>query len=127
MKDSVILEMLEESGRVLNRMEFFEPCKHIVPTYNALLLAARENHPEEPFLQALPTVEPGGGEDSVNPRTLALLCGQLRIALASLQTEAPREEARVQEAPPAEPPREESRVREAPPAEPPGGQPGEAA
>jgi RNA polymerase sigma factor (sigma-70 family) len=49
------------------------------------LRAAKANHPEDPFISALPTVEPDREEDSINPPQLNVLFIQLRIALELLQ------------------------------------------
>jgi hypothetical protein len=88
MTDETIVKMLRETCQVLSRMEFFEPSKYLLPSYNALLTAARANHPNEPFLSVLPTLEGGEDEEAFNPHTACILFSQLRIALESMSGEA---------------------------------------
>ncbi|MCC6444191.1 MAG: hypothetical protein IT210_12150 [Armatimonadetes bacterium] len=92
MKDEVILRIADETCQVLKRMEFFEPCGYVLPTYNALLQAAKSNHPEDPFLQTLSPipVDSANGGEGAGVRQLHILMTQLRIAL-----EAKLEESRA--------------------------------
>ncbi len=83
MKDETILKIAEETEKVLKRMEFHEPCDQLLPSYNALLTAARENHPEDGFIQALQPIEDVSAKGK-NKNQLQILFSQLRIALAAL-------------------------------------------
>jgi hypothetical protein len=83
MKDETIIKIAEDTAKTLAGMQFFEPCGQLMPTYNALIKAAKGNHPDEPFLQALPESNEMV-EDGVNQ--LKILFSQLRIALDSLRT-----------------------------------------
>jgi hypothetical protein len=76
MKDDVILRLLQDAAKQLEHVNFPAETPHVVPVYNALLAAVKANHPQEPYLQALPTVEGGTG-----PEELRVLLGQLRILL----------------------------------------------
>ena len=76
MKDDVILRLLQDASKQLEHVNFPAETPHVVPVYNALLAAVKANHPQEPYLQALPTVEGGTG-----PEELRVLLGQLRILL----------------------------------------------
>src|SRR5438067_13639078 len=84
MNDETILRMVEETCKVLSRLDFFVSAKHFMPSYNALLQAARENHPDDRFLGVLPILGLGG-EEEINAPQLHILFTQLRVALESLQ------------------------------------------
>jgi hypothetical protein len=84
MKDEAIWRIAKQTAKVLSGMQFFMSCKHLLPPYHALLLAARENHPDDPFLNALPMLELEEGEDNaVAPPQLNILFTQLYLALES--------------------------------------------
>lgn len=98
MTDTLILRLVDETCKVLARMEFFNPCTYLIPSYNALVQAAQANHPDDPYLNtAFPLLQPGGtvarsekhheDADAVNPPQLRILFTQLRIILESLQDE----------------------------------------
>ena len=117
MRDEVILRLLEDACKGLKDVSFPVQTPHLAPVYNALLAAARANHPNEPFFQALTPIERrddayeeedeneeargggrmdrsrhrrGRGEDvSVAPEELRVLMGQLRIALESFRQQQP--------------------------------------
>ena len=82
MKDETIVRMLQESCQVLARVRFPVSCPHLGPYYNALLRAAKANHPDDVFLSALPPIEDG---EAAGPEELNVLFAQLRIAVESLQ------------------------------------------
>jgi hypothetical protein len=88
MTDQTIIRILEETQKPLSRMEHFEHCLFLVPSYNALLTSARANHPEEEFLRVLPLLDPEAkdkdGDPIINPRQLAILFAQLRIVLEGM-------------------------------------------
>jgi hypothetical protein len=83
MTDRVILRMIEESCNILRNMEYLEDCRSLMPTYAALVGAAKANHPNDPFIQVFSSVE-GSGD---SPNVMNILLTQLRIALESLQAE----------------------------------------
>jgi hypothetical protein len=64
-----------------------------VPSYNALIQAAKGNHPEDSFLDALPVIPNSGGESGISVAELQALLGQLRIALESMRGETGWEES----------------------------------
>lgn len=89
MKDEAIWRIAKQTAKVLSGMQFFMSCKHVLPSYHALLLAAKTNHPDDPFLAALPTLEPEEGEENaVAPPQLNILFTQLYLALESWMGEA---------------------------------------
>jgi hypothetical protein len=95
MTDEVIIRLAEETCRVLSKMEFPQSCSHLAPSYNALVQAAKANHPEDAFLSSLPTLEYNTGafgeKVGMPPQEMNILFTQLRIALESLQgDDAPR-------------------------------------
>jgi hypothetical protein len=87
MRDEAIIRIAEQSAKVLAGMQFFMSCKYLLPSYHALLLAAKANHPDDPFLSALPVIEPEQEENGLAPPQLNILFTQLRLALESLQEE----------------------------------------
>ena len=78
MKDEVILRMLQDARESLSGVEFPVDPSPVVPAYNALLAAVKANHPQDVYLQALPTIEGWAG-----PEALRVLFGQLSILLES--------------------------------------------
>ncbi len=116
MRDETIIRMLQETCQVLSQMghkPFPQECRYLQHSFDALLQAARANHPGDVFLNALPTIssgEPRGAEESaegpargpsgpharhggrreaveVSAQEMQVLFAQLRIALESLQDE----------------------------------------
>jgi hypothetical protein len=92
MTDDVIIRLAEETCRVLAKMEFPQSCSHLQPSYNALVQAAKANHPDDAFLSSLPTLEYNttgvfGEKGGMPPQEMNILFTQLRIALESLQDE----------------------------------------
>ena len=87
MTDSTIIRMAEESSKALSEAHPYTQCRHVVPSYNALVQAAQENHPADTFLRTLASIDLRAGEDSITVAELRVLLAQLRIALESLQRE----------------------------------------
>jgi hypothetical protein len=83
MKDKAIVEIATETCRVLSDAPWHLETKYLLPSYNALMEAARANHPQDPFLRTLASVEASGEE--VNAPQMNILFTQLRIAVESLQ------------------------------------------
>lgn len=91
MKNSTIIQMLEETCSMLKHVDAYVSCTHLVPSYNAILVAARTNHPDDPFLSALPPLPiVNKGEGGCGSAELRVLFAQMRIALESLQNESER-------------------------------------
>lgn len=65
MTDEAIIRITQESCKVLSGVPWHSECKYLLPSYNALLQAAKANHPEDPFISALPTIASNGEEDSI--------------------------------------------------------------
>jgi len=85
MEDKLILKLAEETVSILADMEFHEPCDKVGASYNALLAAAKKNHPDDTFLAAMLPVE-GGMEGGKHQ--LQILFTQLRIVMDALQQAA---------------------------------------
>lgn len=84
MKDEAIWRIAKQTAKVLSNMQFFMNCKHLLPSYQALLLAAKANHPDDPFLNALPVLDLQDVDDqTVAPPQLNILFTQLYLALES--------------------------------------------
>jgi hypothetical protein len=64
MVDKLILKIAEETASLLNEVPPHThtgaqtKCEAVVPSYNALLVAAQENHPADKFLMGLRPIEP---------------------------------------------------------------------
>ena len=84
LSDDTILRMADETGKILSQSPWHVDCKALLPTYNAMLIAARENHPEDAFLEALRPFDPSNHGD-INAPVLTILFAQLRMALESLR------------------------------------------
>jgi uncharacterized protein YjbI with pentapeptide repeats len=83
MKDQAIIRMIEETSRALSDAPWHIDCTYLMPSYNALLEAAKENHPEDPFLRVLASVQVDE-DHQFNATQATILFGQLRMALQSL-------------------------------------------
>ena len=57
MRDEVIIRMLQEASHGLKEVSFPVTTPHLIPSYNALLAAAKVNHPTDPFLSVLSPIE----------------------------------------------------------------------
>jgi hypothetical protein len=100
MKDEAIWRIAKQTAKVLSGMQFFMSCKHLLPSYHALLLAAKANHPDDPFLNALPVLDPEEGEENaIAPPQLNILFTQLYLALESWMGEEEEEEGAPAAAP----------------------------
>ena len=101
MKDITLVRMLDEARKGLEGVNFPARTPHLLPAYNALLMAARANHPEDVFLQALEPIENRGGEErredgrrdrrdvpECGPEEMRVLFGQLYICMESFAEEA---------------------------------------
>ena len=87
MTDKVIIRIAEETTRWLKRALPGDSTPSVVPSYNALLAAAKENHPEDTFLANLEPIEKV--ESAVD---LAILYSQLRIAIEAMNPDAAQSE-----------------------------------
>jgi hypothetical protein len=82
MRDETIVRMLEDACTGLQEVNFPARTPNLLPVYNALLAAARANHPDDPFLNALGRIENNGES---GPEEMRVLFGQLRILLESFR------------------------------------------
>lgn len=85
MKDATIIRMAEETAVALRDAHAFQETTHMAPTYNAMLQAARANHPDDLFLNTLVAINTDS--DGISIAELRALLAQLRIALESLKDE----------------------------------------
>jgi hypothetical protein len=86
MTDKGIIQMAQETCKVLTHVPWHVTCNYLIPSYNALLQAAKANHPDEPFINVLTSIQLNE-EDGLNGPQMNILFTQLRIALESLQPE----------------------------------------
>ena len=82
MTDQTISKIAEETTGLLRKFLPGETASNIIASYNALLAAARQNHPEDAFLSALTPIE-----TTESALDLAILFSQLRIALEAIGSE----------------------------------------
>ena len=85
MNDAAILKMINATTETLSMMESWNECDYLAAPYNALLVAARENHPNDSFLMAMPMIL--AGEYKINGPGLNVLYRQLRVAIESILEE----------------------------------------
>ena len=92
MKDQALIRIAEETTKALADAHPYSSAKRTIPSYNALLSAAKANHPGDPFLTALPLFELNregrGEEDNTSTAEMIALFAQIRIVLESLLEEA---------------------------------------
>jgi len=100
MKDITLVRMLDEARKGLEGVNFPAKTPHLLPAYNALLMAARANHPDDVFLHMLPPIENRvveGRRDGpeCGPEEMRVLFGQLYICMQSFAEEAGEVDERV--------------------------------
>ena len=83
MPDTILLKMIEEITQPLSRGEGDSPCAEMIPSYNAILSMAKDNHSEDPFLKNLLPIDKGG---FVNVSQLLALFALLRFVLEWLES-----------------------------------------
>lgn len=87
MKDETLIRLCEETTKYLSQTVTVNPGMQMIPSYNALLAAARTNHPVHPFLSALEPL-PTSGDDMITVAEIMALFAQIRIVLDSLSETA---------------------------------------
>ena len=84
MEDKTILKIAESTAHMLSKADFPISVSHIIPSYNAILKSAKENHPDDEFLNTLNPIEEDIGDGFFQ---LKILFSQLRIVVEALQEE----------------------------------------
>jgi hypothetical protein len=87
MTDAIIIRMAEETSKYLGDAHPFDRSTTMVGPYNALIQAARANHPDDTFLSVL-SLAVTDEERGPTIAEMRALLAQLRIALESLRQEA---------------------------------------
>ncbi len=93
MKDQALIRIAEETTKALKEAHPYSSARRTVPSYNALLQAAKANHPGDPFLSALPLFDlnqegRGCEEDNTSTAEMIALFAQIRIVLEALMEES---------------------------------------
>lgn len=88
MTDDAIVRIAEVSADAMKHMDPHIHSAYLIPSYVALLAAAKANHPNDPFISSLASIEVPNGDNEIRVGELRVLFGQLRIALESLCAEA---------------------------------------
>ncbi len=57
MTDKTIVRIAEETTALLRKVLPGENAKNVIPSYNASLVAAQTNHPDNPFLSSLTPID----------------------------------------------------------------------
>lgn len=83
MKDETLVRLLQDACKNLERVNFPVTTPNLIPVYNALLSAAKANHPGHSYLSILPILNEG----ETGPEEMRVLLGQLRIVLEALPDE----------------------------------------
>jgi hypothetical protein len=86
MTDAMIVRLATETVRHLQNAISVHPALSMVPSYNAVLAAARANHPEDPFLAVLAPL-PTSGDDVLSIAEVNALFAQIAIVVQSLAEE----------------------------------------
>jgi hypothetical protein len=84
MKDELIIKLTNETVRHLGNAISVSSASHMIPSYNAILIAAQTNHPNHPFLSHLQPLTKGEEEEMVSVAEMTALFAQVSIALESL-------------------------------------------
>jgi hypothetical protein len=84
MKDETLIRLCGETTKWLSQTITVNPSPQMVPSYNALLEAAKANHPDNFFLRVLQPLATSG-DDLITVGEMMALFGQIRIVLESLQ------------------------------------------
>ena len=84
MKDETLVRLVQDASQKLEHVRFPVTTPNLISVYNALLAAAKVNHPSDPYLSLLPTLADG----ETGPEEMRVLLGQLRIVLEALQDES---------------------------------------
>lgn len=79
MNDTILLKLIHETVGHLKNAISVSPALQLIPSYNAVLMAAKTNHPEDPFLKALTPLEPGG--EMISIAEMIALFAQIGIVL----------------------------------------------
>ena len=87
MNDATILRMAAETVRHLGNAISVGPATYMVPSYNALVAAARANHRDDTFLKMLEPLDLSGDKhgETISIAEITALFAQLAIAVESLQ------------------------------------------
>jgi len=83
MNDELLVRLLEDTCRKLEKVRFPVETPHLAPVYNALLASAKANHPGHLYLGVLEQLPP---DARPGPEELNILFGQLRIVLEAITT-----------------------------------------
>jgi hypothetical protein len=83
MKDETLVRLIQDACQKLERVNFPVTTPNLIPVYNALLTAAKANHPGHAYLSILPVL----AEGETSPEEMRVLLGQLRIVLEALPEE----------------------------------------
>ena len=84
MNDTVIIRLATETIQHLRNAISVGSALHMVPSYNALLTAAKNNHPNDIFLQALMILPTKSDDcDGISIAEISALFAQIAIALDS--------------------------------------------
>jgi hypothetical protein len=86
MKDELIIKLTNETVRHLGNAISVSSASHMIPSYNAILVAAQTNHPNHPFLSHLQPLgkETNGHGEPVSVAEMTALFAQISISLESL-------------------------------------------
>ena len=76
MEDRTIIQMSGLAWELLRKPVLPDSANNVIPSYNALLKAAKENHPDNEYISSLSPIEP-----PVNTTELAVIFSQLKIVI----------------------------------------------
>jgi hypothetical protein len=79
MNDTILLKLIHETIGHLKHAISVSPALQLIPSYNAVLAAAKTNHPDHPFLKVLEPLEPNG--ELISIAEMSALFAQIGIVL----------------------------------------------
>ncbi|MGC4045632.1 MAG: hypothetical protein QM758_17715 [Armatimonas sp.] len=85
MKDTILLQLIQATIGHLKHAVSVSPALQLIPSYNAVLSAAKANHPEDTFLKVLLPLEPSG--EMISIAEMTALFAQIGIVLEANKAE----------------------------------------
>ena len=82
MKDALLIKLITQTVKHLGDAISVSPANHMIPSYNAILVAAQENHPNHPFLSRLQSPL-ADAEITISVAEMTALFAQIGIVLES--------------------------------------------
>ena len=84
MNDTILLKLIHETVKHLKEAISVNPAYQMIPSYNAILAAAKENHPDDTFLRVLAPLTTDG--ELITIAEITALFAQIGIVVEARTT-----------------------------------------